>query len=245
MQAVLLTLGILEALASSEDARGVTELAQALNVNKSRIFRHLRTLVEAGYAIKQPGTDRYRTGPSLRRLSSALSDVGRLIDASHLVMKQVAEDWGCTVVLSLVSIEGIRVIHTVSSRSLIEVSVKVGYDLPLHATAQGKVLLAFEGEKYWHKLREHPLPQLTPFTVCDIQELERQARLTRDRRWAASPHETSLGTNGIAAPIFRSGVELVGTVGMVQLIEAVDELVLEKQGAAILAAANQISDQLV
>ena len=49
VQSVVLTLRILEHLGTVRKPAGVTSIATALGVNKSRIFRHLRTLVHEGY----------------------------------------------------------------------------------------------------------------------------------------------------------------------------------------------------
>jgi outer membrane protein TolC len=62
VQAVVLALRILEYLAPQRDAVGVTALAQALGTTKSRIYRHLRTLVQQGYIVQSAETERYRVG---------------------------------------------------------------------------------------------------------------------------------------------------------------------------------------
>lgn len=243
VKAVRLTLGILEALADSNRPRGVTELAQMLDVNKSRVFRHLQTLLAAGYVVKNEQTERYRSGPALRRLSNALSDVDKLIDVGRPFMQDLADRWGHTIILSLVTSDGMRVISTVVGQRPIEVNVKSGFQLPVHASAQGKILLAFGGEEYWNRLTSEPLMPLTPMTICDPQTLRVEIDRIHKRGWASSPNETMLGTTAVAAPIFRFEDELIGTIAILEPLQELGDPEPEKV-AAIMAVAQRISTML-
>ena len=60
IQAVLLALGILDHFAKQRGALGITELARHFGTSKNRIHRHLQTLIEGGYVIRDAGGDRYR-----------------------------------------------------------------------------------------------------------------------------------------------------------------------------------------
>src|SRR5688500_9814082 len=63
VQAVVWALRVIEHLAAEQRPVGVTALAQALGTTKSRIFRHLQTLVQQHYLIQDPETGRYAIGP--------------------------------------------------------------------------------------------------------------------------------------------------------------------------------------
>lgn len=243
VRAVRLTLGILEALADSNRPRGVTELAQMLGVNKSRVFRHLQTLLAVGYVVRSEQTERYRSGPALRRLSNALSDVDKLIEVGRPFMKELGDSWGQTVILSLVTSDGMRVITTVVGPRPIEVNVKSGFQLPLHATAQGKILFAFGGEEYWNRITSEPLIPLTPMTICDPVALRAEIDRTRERGWATSPNETMLGTTAVAAPIFRFEDELIGTIATLEPLQDLGDPD-PKKVAAVVAAGQHISAML-
>ena len=51
VQAVVFALQILEYLAQHRSTLGVTDLARVFDTTKSRMHRHLQTLVAAGYVI--------------------------------------------------------------------------------------------------------------------------------------------------------------------------------------------------
>src|SRR5919204_1920113 len=72
VQAVVLALSILEILARERRPVGVTRLAQLLDTSKSRIHRHLRTLVRQGYVAQSGDGDKYRVGSELIALGRVL-----------------------------------------------------------------------------------------------------------------------------------------------------------------------------
>ena len=78
LQAVAMAFRILEYLAAQRSGVGVTELARALDTTKSRIHRHLRTLVESGYILQSPESEKYRIG-------SRLVTLGRAVDGLRVV----------------------------------------------------------------------------------------------------------------------------------------------------------------
>jgi IclR family transcriptional regulator, KDG regulon repressor len=65
VQAVVFALQILEYLARQRSTVGVTDLARMFDTSKSRMHRHLQTLVAAGYVIREAETERYRSGTRL------------------------------------------------------------------------------------------------------------------------------------------------------------------------------------
>ena len=74
IQAVLLALAILEYFAEQRGGLGVTELGRHFQTSKSRIHRHLQTLIEAGYLVREADGERYRLSARLIALGEAVSE---------------------------------------------------------------------------------------------------------------------------------------------------------------------------
>ena len=74
VHAVALALRILELLATNAKPTRVTDLAGELGTSKNRIHRHLQTLVEAGYAVRDVDTQRYMPGIRLLQLGNAVAN---------------------------------------------------------------------------------------------------------------------------------------------------------------------------
>ena len=113
VQAVVLALRILEYLAEQGKAVGVTALAQALGTTKSRIYRHLRTLVQQGYIQQSADTDRYRVGPRLLTLGVSVAENFDLTKAAQGILRELRDTLGISCVVSQVEAAGVRVLATI------------------------------------------------------------------------------------------------------------------------------------
>ncbi len=112
-----------------------------------------------------------------------------------------------------------RIIATVPGSSNVEMGVKPGSLLPLHASAQGKVALAFGDPELLRRLMQQPLQALTPHTQTDPVDLAAGIRQIRQQGWAVAPNESMIGLNTIAAPVLDSLGNYVGAVAMVDSIQ--------------------------
>ena len=74
LQAVTLAFQILEFLAGSRGGAGVSDIARALDTTKSRVHRHLRTLVASGYVLQSAESERYGVGGRLVTLGRAVAE---------------------------------------------------------------------------------------------------------------------------------------------------------------------------
>jgi IclR family acetate operon transcriptional repressor len=134
---------LLDALAGSESGLGVNELARRIGVNASTASRLLATLQEGGLVTRDPGGGPYRLGLRLVTLADrvlAQQDVRAL--ARPLLMRLAAET-GETATLSLPGDEAAITVDFVPSPSSVVSMARVGRPSIPHATATGKVMLAF------------------------------------------------------------------------------------------------------
>lgn len=244
VQAVVFALNILEYLAARGSAVGVTELAQHFRTTKSRMHRHLRTLMLAGYIVQDADTERYRTSTRLIALGRAVSGGFDLTVAARDVLRDLRESLGHSVALSRFEHEGVSIVATLAGKSPVEIGVKSGSMLPYHSSAQGKILLAFGEEALRERILAQPLAQLTPETITDVRRLQRELQQVRRRGWAVAPNETVIGLNALAAPIFDGGGTCIGAIAIVDSVQFVTAKPTERQIKAVTAAARRISANL-
>jgi DNA-binding IclR family transcriptional regulator len=83
---------------------------------------------------------------------------------------------------------------------------RVGGRLPLHATAVGKVLLAFEETSLREALLAEPLERRTDSTHVDVTALRSELEVVRERGFALTLNEVRRGSASIAVPIFQRAV---------------------------------------
>ena len=241
VQAVHLALSIIEYLAKEGRAVGVTALAQALGTTKSRIHRHLQTLVQEGYIIQPKGSDRYESGPRLVALGRAVSDSLDLAHISADPLLELRDALGHSAVVSQITPDGMRVLVTVPGRSPIEIGVRAGSMLPFHCSAQGKVALAYASPEFRDRVLRGKLEVWTPYTVITPSVLAADLEKIRIQGWTTAANQTSVGLNTLAAPIFDAAGVVCGAVGVVDMVQFIPETPSEDQRARTIAAARRVS----
>lgn len=91
--------------------------------------------------------------------------------------------------------------------------VQTGIVLPIHASALGKVLLAFDPGAA-RSMVGHDLPSLTFRTVVDRSQLMRELADIRDEGWGACVEEAEPNVADIAAPVRDGSGHVVAAVGI-------------------------------
>ncbi|MBV8911514.1 MAG: IclR family transcriptional regulator [Acetobacteraceae bacterium] len=244
MQAVVLTLRILEFLAQQRSPTGVTSLSQALGTTKSRIFRHLRTLAQQGYIVQDADSERYRIGVQMVRLGRLVGESFDLMSVAQPILRELRDTLGHSTVIAQAEMEGVRVLARLSGKSPIEIQVKPGSLLAHHSSAQGKIALAFGEEELRTQVLRSRLDMYTPYTISQPAALEEEIERTRQRGWAVAPNEALVGLNALAAPVFDATGALAGTVAIVDSIQFIAAEPSEQQIRLTTAAAQRISEGL-
>lgn len=244
VQAVVLALGMLEFVAESQRAVGVTELAKAFGTTKSRIHRHLQTLVAAGYLMHDPESERYRVSARLMALGQTVSEGHEMTVTARPIMLELRDQFGHSVALSVPEGDAMRIIGTAPGTSNVEMGVKPGSLLSMHGSAQGKIALAFGDEALIRRLMQKPLEKMTPHTLTDPVELAAEIKSIRQNGWAVAYNEALIGLNALSAPIFDAMGHFAGAIAVVDSIQFLPASADLRLVAAVRAAAKKISTRM-
>src|SRR4030081_2315519 len=156
-------LALLEELSESEQGLGVNELARRIGVNASTASRLLATLESAG-VVQRDGQGPYRLGVALLALADRVLSRLALGMLARPVLVALMERTGETATLSLPGDREAITVDSVPSRSSVVSMARLGRPSVSHATAVGKVMLAFGGGPL---PRERDLKALTDRTITD------------------------------------------------------------------------------
>lgn len=241
VKSVHLAFEVLEAVAFEPGEIGVSELANKLRTTKGTVFRHLQTLVDRGYLIQNASTQRYRIGARAYLIGRAAAERVDIIAGSQDAMRSLRDETGETVVISSLSNRGNIVMNTLIGKSSLEIGVRVGSVLEPHATAQGKAVLAFDTQGLAKQLRRRGLAGLTPHTVTDFDELERQLEAVRAQGYATAAEEMLLGISALAAPVMDGSGKIAGSIAIVGSIQNIGRQPAPVQIEAVLRAAQRVS----
>lgn len=232
LESVDLVLDLIERLAASPRALGVSELARSLGISKARAHRHLRALVRRGYARQDPASERYEIGAALLPLGEKARERFGVLDAMRPEMAALREATGQAVTASVVAEGGVTVLEMLPGRTLIEFGVRPGARLALGSSAQGLVALAF-GEP---AAMAGVLARADAALVAEVEAVRRKG-------WATAADRVLVGVNALAAPVFdhlghcRAALAIVGSSQLIAA-EPAAEQIAEVTGAAARASAR-------
>lgn len=182
------------------------ELAAAANLAVPTAHHLLATLVSQGLLVKD-SYFRYVLGPRIAVLADAYQrDVS---PPEYLLepLRKLAMTTGEAGYLAVWRQSGIHVLAVVEGRLPVRVSIPSGPYLDAHARATGKLMLALVRDDVRDAyLRTHPLRALTPRTITNMEQLQEDLEVTRQRGYGIDEEEFQLGVSCISAPIRDSGV---------------------------------------
>ncbi|ATW47694.1 IclR family transcriptional regulator [Streptomyces xantholiticus] len=211
---------MLRLLAGGERRLGLSDIASSLDLAKGTAHGILRTLQAEGFVEQDAASGRYQLGAELLRLGNSYLDVHELRARALVWTDDLARSSGESVHLGVLHQHGVLIVHHVfrpdDSRQVLE----VGAMQPLHSTALGKVLSAFDPVAHTEAL-EVNRKAFTPRTVTDIDAFESVLDHTRARGWAADVEETWEGVAAVAAPIHDRRRMPVGAVAITGAVERV------------------------
>jgi DNA-binding IclR family transcriptional regulator len=208
--AVARATAVLDELAGEPGELGTNELARRIGVNPSTASRLLATLEAARLVEQVPASGRYRLGLRLLELGNAA--LGRL-DLRSLArphLERLVEETGETATLSVPGERDAVTVDFAQSSSSVQSVARLGRPSVAHATAAGKVLLAFGGVG----LPPPPLERFTPRTIVQPDKLAVAVERVRSHGWAEAAGGRERDLNAIAAPVFGPDGLLAGILGV-------------------------------
>ncbi len=141
--AVLKVFAILQAL-SERSETGISELSVRLAMPKATVYRFLQTMMTLGYVRQQADSERYGLSMKAFELGAKALQYPDLVDLAKHHMQMLADKTGETVHLGTLIDSEIIYVHKIDSRHTLGMYSKIGRRAPLHCTAIGKVLMAWE-----------------------------------------------------------------------------------------------------
>jgi IclR family acetate operon transcriptional repressor len=203
-------LALLDELAASETGLGVNELARRIGVNPSTASRLLATLESAGM-VQRDGQGPYRLGLQLVTLADRVLSRLDLQSLARPVLVELMQSTGETATLSVPGEREAITVDSIPSRSGVVSMARLGRPSISHATAVGKVMLAFGGGQL---PAERDLVALTDRTITDRRALATEVAAVRERGYGTVFGEREQDVNAIAAPVFDNTGALAAILGL-------------------------------
>ena len=233
---------VLDALAAAGGELGTTELARRTGVNVSTVSRLLGTLAAAGYVEQVPETGRYRLGAHVLQLANAVLARLDVRTLARPVLERLVDAVGETATVSLPAGDEAVTVDFVPGRASVISVARVGRPSVAHATAVGKVMLAFSSSR--STLPDEPLTAYTTRTIVDPAALALEVERVRREGTARAVGERESDLNAVAAPVLDGRGALAAILGVQGPAARFDVTALDAAVPQLEAAARRLSQAL-
>lgn len=231
---------VLDALAEAGGELGVNELARRGGMNASTASRLLATLAASGLVERLDASGRYRLGLRLVQLGHVALARLDLREAARPHLEALVDETGETATLSVPGDPDAITVDFVQSPASVQSVARVGRPSVAHATAVGKVALAFGGGQ----LPRPPLRAFTTRTITDPERLAEEVAGVCERGWAQAAGEREEDLNAIAAPVRGPAGDLIAILGVQGPASRFDERAMGAAVAPLLTRAQALSATL-
>ncbi len=216
--------GLIDVLASREDAVSLKEISEKTGLHPSTTHRILNDLT-LGRFVDRPEAGSYRLGMRLLELGNLVKGRLNVRDAALLPMRELHKQIQQPVNLSVrQGDEIVYVERAYSERSGMQVVRAIGGRAPLHLTSVGKLFLAAEEPQ---RLRAYAtrtgLAGHTRNSITQLPILERELSKARQYGVARDNEELELGVRCMAAGIYDDQSRLVAGLSISAPADRLDE----------------------
>jgi IclR family transcriptional regulator, KDG regulon repressor len=202
INSILRACNILKCFTGDKTHFKVSDLARELHLDRSTTYRILLSLERAGFVEKDEEAGTYSLGLAAFEIGNAYLMQKDLIQVSKPIMEDLASKAQETVHLAVLSDIEIVYVNKVDSPRTLGVMSKIGQRGPLHCTALGKALLAFQAEGEQARIIQKI--RMTPFTsrtITSKQKLMEELRIIRKQGYALDRREIEEDVECIGSPI--------------------------------------------
>ena len=179
------------------------------------LFRSLDTLRARDFVTRDESSKTYRVGLRALEVGSRFLSETRLQETARILLRRLSEDTGQTVTLAILEDRSVVYLDVVEGRGALRSSTGIGMRLPAHATASGKVLLAWRWEAGLRRVvGPEPFEAATERTVTRFDALQRELATVRRTAVAFDREELNLDIGCVAAAVRGRDGEVIAAIGV-------------------------------
>ncbi|MEJ7635744.1 IclR family transcriptional regulator [Aeromicrobium sp.] len=176
------------------------ELAQVIGIPRPSGYRLLGALLQADFVTQAPDGKASLSTTWLQLGDAAIASMSSRFDSDDL-LDDIREATGLTVYLCVLRGDHAVCVRQLHGANFQVLALKPGGNLPLNLGAVGRALLAFGPVDHDAFLAKAPFEKVTPFTLADAEALEADMATTRERGYALSDQDVTIGVGAIGVPV--------------------------------------------
>ena len=244
--AVDYALDIMEYFAINNCPIGISDISNALNINKNAVSRVLEALIEKNwiYACEE---NQKKYNLTLRPFSLLSNNVrcSRFVRIATPLLENLNNELGDAVYLGVKSGKIVLYLLHFDSKKEVRINGRVGGEYPLNCSAPGKVLLSYSESDEIKTYFNDSISKMTENTIVDYSHFNSEAIHIRQRGYAVDNEEFAKGIICIASPVFDFDGRIVACVGLstLTLYDSIDSLT-DRKLELLKGVADEISKKL-
>jgi DNA-binding IclR family transcriptional regulator len=204
---------------ASAPAGGLTlnQISDGVDLPLSTTHRMVQSLLGIGYLAISEDRKYYQIGRRLMRVVHAAMGTTTIQSLAEPVLSDMVRRVNQVCYLTQLLAGQVRLVAFSMPESRDRSLLQPGETSPIHASAMGKALLAYQDADLIERHLAKPLPQFQPGTITDPALVRAELKQVRERGYAVSDSEFEAGVFAIACPVELPRVGVVHAVGVVGL----------------------------
>lgn len=244
VRAVERALKILNCFDERNPERGISEIAQAVDLHKATTHRIVTTLVNYGYLERADDDQRYKLGLRLAGLGFKVVRRMDLRQEALPYMSQLVEKWDETCDLSIFDQERVFYIEVLHGNHALTIVAEVGQRLPAHCTASGKIFLAHLSKPELGAFLSKPLQAYTENTITSVDILREQLEVIRQQGYSFDDEELEEGIRAVSAPIRNHKGEIIAAMSIPGPINRMTNERIAEIAVSLVETAQKMSNRM-
>lgn len=241
VQALDRALALLDLIAQNP-GKSLSELTEISDLPVATVFRALVTLQGRGMVEQDQETQVWHIGSGAFRIGNAFVRRSSIVERARQPMERLMRDTGETISLGILHSGQALILAQVETLAPIRTFFPAGAALPLHASALGKALLAWQDEDYIDEIiTQQGLARQTSLSLSSPESLMRDLARTQARGFALDDQEQAEGMRAVAAPVFNGFGEPVAAIALTGPAIRLGLSDATRFGALVRAAADQVT----
>lgn len=238
-------LDVIEYIVSCTKPPTFRMIRDTLDIPKSSLSYLLQDLITRDYINSDADLKVYYPGIKLIQLGAACinnTDISREISSAT---KKLSEEIKATSHAAILDDRFVVYIAKAQSTTDFSLVTNIGFRIPAHATALGKVLLAeLAQDDIKQRLNNVSLERFTEFTITSLEKLQENLVLVVKNGYAIDNQEVIPGGICVAAPIRDKTNRVIAAISVTMPMARVTDEFMSEIIAKVCSAAKNVSIHL-
>ena len=212
-------LQVLKEIMNNEDSINANELCSKFDIDKSTMSRLITTLLNEGFVKYVENTKEIIYTDVMGNLSKKKREDAIIKHTISLLNEVFTQTNECSYLATYDNNMLLHLNQIDNSNRILKNRDSIGSHAPLHATAMGKVILAYSNKIDTSKLN---LDEFTHSTITNPKRLQLTLHTIKELSYAIDDEEFEYGLRAVAVPYFSKKGEFIGAIGVSGLAARLD-----------------------